>query len=61
MNRQSIEKVPSSGPKDQSLNAFKAWILEIAGRLTTNQNGVNFTEAEWLKYWQEFWAEKFKK
>lgn len=61
MNRQSIKNMPSSGPKDQSLNAFKAWMLEIARRLTTDQNGIKLTDAEWTKYWQEFWAERFKK
>lgn len=60
MNSQSTDQGTSSGPKDRSLNAFKAWILEIAKRLTTEQSGIKLTEAEWTKYWKEFWSGKLK-
>ena len=60
MNSQSVDKVTSSGPQDKSLQAFKAWIIEIANRLTTNPSEIKLTEAEWNKYWKEFWSERLR-
>jgi hypothetical protein len=40
-----------SGPKDQTLNAYKAWIRDIARRLTTEKSSIKLTEAEWAAYW----------
>jgi hypothetical protein len=45
-------------PKDRSLEAYKAWIIEIASRLTTDKNKLNFTDAEWMQNWKEFWKQK---
>jgi hypothetical protein len=47
-----------SRPKDKSVEAYKAWIMEIARRLTTEPNGIKLTQAEWLASWKEFWNEK---
>ena len=60
MKSQTIERVTMSRPKDRSLDAFKAWIMDIAGRLTTAKDGVRLTEAEWAEFWKDFWKEKHK-
>ena len=51
-------KVTFSRPKDKSVQAYKAWIMEIAERLTTEKNKIQLTEAEWLLNWREYWKEK---
>jgi hypothetical protein len=50
----------ASAPKDQSLNAYKTWMLEIAGRLTNQESGLKLTEEEWIRFWKEFWRERFR-
>jgi hypothetical protein len=47
-----------SRPKDKSLEAYKAWITEIAERLTTNRMGISWTEEEWIANWKKFWQER---
>jgi hypothetical protein len=58
MKSQSADRVTTSGPKDPSLNAYKAWIREIARRLTTETSTIKLTEEEWTAYWKDFWKEK---
>ena len=52
------KRATPSQPKDRSLDAYKAWIIEIASRLITDENKLKFTDAEWIQNWQEFWKEK---
>lgn len=52
--------VTFSRPKDKSLEAYKAWMSEIAARLTT-QKSIKLTEAEWRKSWKDFWQQKLKR
>ena len=52
------KKAAFSRPKDKSVEAYKAWILEIARRLTTEPNAIKLTQAEWVASWKEFWTEK---
>jgi len=59
MKSQTTDRVAFSGPKDQSLNAYKDWILEIARRLTTEKSTIKLTEAEWTAYWKDFWKENY--
>jgi len=58
METQPNNKVTFSRPKDKSVEAYKAWIMEIAERLTTAKNKIELTEAEWLLNWREYWKEK---
>ena len=58
MNDQTISKQTVSRPKDQSLIAYKDWIAELAGRLTTQKESIRLTEAEWIAHWREFWKER---
>ena len=60
MKSQTTDRETMSGPKDQSLNAYKAWIRDIARRLTTTKSAIELTEAEWTAYWQDFWKEKYR-
>ena len=52
------KREPPSRPKDRSFEAYKAWITEIAERLTTDKNKLKMTEAEWIQSWKEFWKQK---
>jgi len=47
-----------SRPKDRSVEAYKAWMMEIASRLTTEPKAIKLTQAEWVASWKEFWTEK---
>jgi hypothetical protein len=58
MERTLNKKVTLSRPKDKSVAAYKAWIMEIARRLTTEHTAIKFTEAEWVANCKEFWTEK---
>lgn len=52
------KRVTFSRPKDKSVEAYKAWIMEIARRLTTEPTAIKLTQAEWLANCKEFWTEK---
>ena len=41
-----------------SLEAYKAWILEIARRLTTAETKIELTEQQWIDNWKAFLKEK---
>ena len=60
MKSQSTDRVTLSGPKDQTLDAYKDWIEDIARRLTTQKSTIKLTEAEWTAYWKDFWKEKYR-
>jgi len=47
-----------SRTKDNSLEAYKAWIMEIARRLTTAETEIKLTEQEWIENWKAFLKEK---
>ena len=46
-----------SHPEDRSLKAYKAWMTEIAKRLTTGKKALKLTEAEWIENWKDFWKQ----
>lgn len=52
------QRVTASRPVDKSVEAYKAWIMEIARRLTTEPTKIQLTEAEWIASRTEFWNEK---
>ena len=52
------KRVTLSRPKDKSVEAYKAWMMEIARRLTTEPSAIKLSRAEWLANWKEFWTEK---
>jgi hypothetical protein len=58
MANKPYKKFTVSQPNDRSLEAYKAWITEIAERLTTNRTGISWTEEEWIANWKKFWQEK---
>jgi len=57
MNTQLQNRTTFSRPRDTSVEAYKAWIMEIAQRLTTAKEVIQFTENEWLTNWKEYWQE----
>jgi len=53
------KKVTLSRPKDKSLEAFKAWINELATRLTGSaDDDGSMSEDDWKKAHEEFWRGK---
>jgi hypothetical protein len=58
METQLNNKLTFSRPKDKSVEAYKAWMMEIAERLTTEKYKIELTEAEWLLSCREYWKEK---
>jgi hypothetical protein len=57
MTIQVNDRATHSRPTNRSIEAYKAWITEIAHRLTTEQTAIQFTEAEWIVHWKEYWKE----
>jgi hypothetical protein len=45
----------ASRPKDRSLGAYKAWIMDQ--RFAQENPRLSFTEAEWAAAWKEYWEE----
>ena len=60
MQTRSNNNAAVSRPRDDSFQAYKAWITEIAKKLTTGKNAIKLTEAEWIESWQEFSKQKLK-
>lgn len=58
MDHRPHKKFIVSRPKDESLDAYKAWMTEIAKRLTADKTGIKWTEEEWIAKWKKFWQEK---
>ena len=58
MESQTTKTETLSLPKDRSLEAYKAWVLEIATRLTKEDTKIKFTEEDWTAYWKEYWKER---
>jgi hypothetical protein len=46
-----------SRPKDESLEAFKAWIMEIFTRFT-GKTESEMSEEKWKEKYQAFWAKE---
>lgn len=44
-----------SRPRDESLQAFKDWILEFTEKLTGKPAKSAMTEKEWEQKWRAFW------
>jgi hypothetical protein len=58
METERHNKGTVSRPRDQSVEAYKVWMMEIAERLTTGKNKIELTEAEWRLHCREYWKEK---
>ena len=58
MKSQRGEMETVSRPRDKSVEAYKLWILEIAGKLTTEQSKLQLTETEWAANWKDYWNEE---
>lgn len=58
MESRTYKKFTVSRPKDKSLEAYKAWMTELAERLTTEKTEIKWMEKEWIENWKKFWQEK---
>jgi len=56
MEDKSFKEVPVFRLKDESLEAYKAWMTELAKNLTADS--IKWTEEEWMANWKRFWKEK---
>ncbi|MEO7841057.1 MAG: hypothetical protein ABIU06_17085 [Anaerolineales bacterium] len=52
------QKATLSRSTMHSLDAYKAWIMEIARQLTTQKTELELTEQEWRANWKAFLKEK---
>jgi hypothetical protein len=57
MENQPDNKKAFPGPKDTSLEAYKAWFMEVVKRLTKEGTEIKLTEEEWIASWMEYWRE----
>ena len=55
MEDKPYKSITVSRPKDKSLEAYKAWMMELAERLTRAKTGIKWTEKEWIENWKKFW------
>lgn len=58
MENRPYKKIAVSRPKDKSFEAYKAWMSELAQRLTTQETDIMWTEKEWIENWEKFWRDK---
>jgi len=56
MENKSFKKVAVFRPKDESLEAYKAWMTQLARKLTADT--IKWTEEEWIANWKKFWKER---
>jgi hypothetical protein len=47
-----------SRPKDTSLDAYKAWMMELCKRLTTKEICIVLSDEEWIANWNAYWKEQ---
>ena len=59
MNSQPTKTMIFSCPRDQSLEAFKAWMMDAARQIFAEVDVIQLTEAEWVAHWEDFWAKKY--
>jgi hypothetical protein len=55
MKNKSLKIISVSHPKDKSLEAYKTWIMEMAGQLTTERTEIQWTEEQWTENWKKYW------
>jgi hypothetical protein len=58
MENKPYKSITVTAPKDRSLEAYKAWIMDIAKKVTTASTEVRWTEEEWAANWKKYWKEK---
>jgi hypothetical protein len=45
-------------PRDKTLEAFKAWIIQMTEHLTGKKgDDGSMTEQEWIEAWKKFWED----
>lgn len=49
------QKLTLSRPRDESLQAYKDWIMELTTRMTGKTEST-MTESEWEDLWKDFWT-----
>lgn len=57
MDDKTYKTIFVTRPTDRSLEAYKAWMRELAQKLEKNGE-VKWTEEEWIANWKKFWKDK---
>lgn len=55
MEDKPYKSITVSCPKDKSLEAYKAWMTDLAKTLATDT--IKWTEEQWITNWKKFWKE----
>ncbi len=58
MENKQYKSITVTGPKDRSLEAYKAWMMDMANMLTTQPTEIRWTEEEWITNWKKYWGKK---
>jgi hypothetical protein len=51
-----MKRIFFSRPRDKSLQAYKAWILNTLKRINPDAKDDSMTEEKWIEHWQKFWS-----
>jgi len=57
METQLNKTAAVSGPKDNSLDSYKAWIMGVDQPRSEENTKMIFTDAELAAGWREYWSE----
>lgn len=57
MENRSYKSVTVMRPANRSLEAYKAWMRELAKKLSKHSE-VKWIEEEWIANWKRFWKDK---
>lgn len=53
----STQKLTFSAPKDESLEAYKEWIIDTLSALhDKDMDSSLLSDEEWMQAWKEFWS-----
>ena len=58
MENKSYKRIPVLLPNERLLEAYKAWMTELAKQLSPEKAEINWIEEEWNANWEKFWKEK---
>jgi hypothetical protein len=55
MENKPFKSITVTRPQDRSLEAYKAWMMDLAKKLTTGSAELKWTEEEWITNWKKYW------
>ena len=58
LENKPYKRITIARPKNRSLEAYKAWMMDLSEQFTTEKTDIQWTEEEWIVKWKRFWKEK---